>query len=335
MISLCWQSTSSVTTNYAMADIIVSVCVGRHCVFSTQSNPSSSFEKNPVHFSNNALKAAPVFQKSVPVSLTPSVEYFLGATVRGGSVKNLTFPSSRRKDDQRGEDQAYHLQFTKTLAISTLIYVRDTTNKHNSQWGQLKASPSICHGTLQRAQWTTSNTLLGKGSLFVPITAEKAGIPLSSANCTCASCSSFGASDIASTSLSKSIEKRYSFIEESMQCIPLSSRKLHQTTLELERTNILDKINIVESSILELSTTTWKSKIVTSNFDPVLMPFDLGKLGVRLSSLSVPDLSSEASSCLVSALSSSSCFEFSSLPSVRSELTVSSPVLSSDSFIFV
>jgi hypothetical protein len=37
----------------------------------------------------------------------------------------------------------------------------------------------------------------------------------------------------------------------------------------------------MKSTMLELSSTTWKSKIFTGNFNPVLMPLNLGKLGVR------------------------------------------------------
>ena len=42
---------------------------------------------------------------------------------------------------------------------------------------------------------------------------------------------------------------------------------------------LLDMIDIVKSTILELSTTSRKSKILSGDFDPVLMPFDLSQLG--------------------------------------------------------
>lgn len=61
-------------------------------------------------------------------------------------------------------------------------YIMNSSNDQNKSYAN--EIPSICHGTLHRAQWTTSNTFPGKGSLFVPITADIAGIPRSSANCT-------------------------------------------------------------------------------------------------------------------------------------------------------
>ena len=48
------------------------------------------------------------------------------------------------------------------------------------EWGRRRGAPSACQGTRQRAQWTRSNDLLGKGRRLEPMTAEMAGIPRSS-----------------------------------------------------------------------------------------------------------------------------------------------------------
>lgn len=84
MISLCWQSTSSVTTNYEMADIIVSVCVGRHCVFSTQSNPSSFFEK--VNFTFQCSDRAIFSSSSIISELSRTISFPFGLRIRSTSA---------------------------------------------------------------------------------------------------------------------------------------------------------------------------------------------------------------------------------------------------------
>lgn len=44
--------------------------------------------------------------------------------------------------------------------------------------------------------------------------------------------------------------------------------------------HLLYEIYIMKSTTLELSSTTRKSKIFTSNFDPILMSLNLSKLGM-------------------------------------------------------
>jgi hypothetical protein len=53
-------------------------------------------------------------------------------------------------------------------------------------------------------------------------------------------------------------------------------------------TNLLNGINVVKCTILELSSTPRKHEIVTRDFNPVLVPLVLSKLGVR--NISVPYL---------------------------------------------
>lgn len=48
----------------------------------------------------------------------------------------------------------------------------------------------------------------------------------------------------------------------------------------MKKTNLLDEINVMKGAILKLSPTTRKSKVITINLNPILMPFNIGKLGV-------------------------------------------------------
>lgn len=52
--------------------------------------------------------------------------------------------------------------------------------------------------------------------------------------------------------------------------------------------HLLNKINIVKSTILKLSPTTRESKVFTGQFNPILVPLNLCKLGTR--NITVPYL---------------------------------------------
>lgn len=43
---------------------------------------------------------------------------------------------------------------------------------------------------------------------------------------------------------------------------------------------LLNKVNIMESTVLKLGPTTWESEVFSRNFHPILMPLKLCKLGV-------------------------------------------------------
>lgn len=56
----------------------------------------------------------------------------------------------------------------------------------------------------------------------------------------------------------------------------------------MKGTHFLNEINVVESAILKLGSTTRKSKVFTSYFNPILVALDLRKFGVR--NIMVPNL---------------------------------------------
>lgn len=48
----------------------------------------------------------------------------------------------------------------------------------------------------------------------------------------------------------------------------------------MKHTHLLNEINVVKSTVNKLSSSSGKSKVITSNFDPILMPFNLCQLSV-------------------------------------------------------